>query len=48
MIGMISQFLDRENPTWKVLADSPQTHSLPKVILKLVRKGELGLLSEPA
>ena len=34
MIGRISQFLDREIPTWKMLADSPQTHSLPKVILR--------------
>jgi hypothetical protein len=48
MIGVVSQFFDREIPTWKMLADCPQTHSLPKVILKIVRKGDLGLLSEPA
>jgi len=28
--------LDREISTWKMLADSPQTNSLPKVIFKIV------------
>jgi len=48
MIGVVSQFFDGEIQTWKVLADSPQTHSLPKVILKIVRKDGRGFPIEPA
>jgi hypothetical protein len=47
MNGEVSRYFDLETLTRKVLADTPQTHSLPEVIFRIAHKGDRESFIEP-